>query len=214
MPTALNLQHLAKVQNRILTAPMAEPMGRLLSWKHCYDFFYANKAHLIAVHDHAALHLGFYLASWGMLRGSSQLITKNHHFYREIVAIIAGFPILTLHKAAELKFGHGYTAAASAEQIAEVATQISGYLRAGGVTPTATLVSKILLGTTACVPAFDTEARKGLHRLGLRAPNEPLMDVDYLTELLTYADGNRIAILSGMPANYPPLHVFDLYLWS
>jgi hypothetical protein len=43
--------------------------GRYLSWDHCYGYFQRNSPEIIAAdRDHAALHLGFYLASWGMYR--------------------------------------------------------------------------------------------------------------------------------------------------
>jgi hypothetical protein len=48
---------------------------RYRSWEHCYRYF-RQRRHLRADRDidHAALQLGFYLASWGMYRGSSFLL--------------------------------------------------------------------------------------------------------------------------------------------
>ena len=45
------------------------------SWEHCYTFFrkYKTLRNDKLLVDYAALHLGFFLASWGMLRGSSFL---------------------------------------------------------------------------------------------------------------------------------------------
>jgi len=57
-----------------------EPTDRYASFDYCYNYFqtfkYNNKILDIAVSDNlqlSCLHLGFYLASWGMLRGSTFL---------------------------------------------------------------------------------------------------------------------------------------------
>src|SRR3989338_7710414 len=60
------------------------------SWEHCYIFFrkykkFRNDNNLL---DRAALHLGFFLASWGMLRGSSFLLQKDYKFYVPLVDIL------------------------------------------------------------------------------------------------------------------------------
>src|SRR3989344_3306084 len=60
------------------------------SWEHCYAFFrnykkFRNNNELL---DRAALHLGFFLASWGMLRGSSFLLQKDYKYYISIVRVL------------------------------------------------------------------------------------------------------------------------------
>ncbi|WP_422122349.1 hypothetical protein DHX103_11105 [Planococcus sp. X10-3] len=52
-----------------------DPHHRYKSWEHNYLFFRENHKHLDdeKISDHASLHLAFYLASWGMLRGGSFL---------------------------------------------------------------------------------------------------------------------------------------------
>src|ERR1700724_165165 len=51
------------------------PHDRDRSWEHCYRYFRSADASTIRKdHDQAALQLGFYLASWGMYRGSSFLL--------------------------------------------------------------------------------------------------------------------------------------------
>jgi hypothetical protein len=48
---------------------------RYRSWEHCYGFFQrVGRQDIIAQRDDAAVQLGFYLASWGMYRGSSFLL--------------------------------------------------------------------------------------------------------------------------------------------
>jgi len=53
---------------------------RYRSWEHCYAYFHGSTLQAItADRDHAALQLGFYLASWGMggLKTQMQLGVVN-----------------------------------------------------------------------------------------------------------------------------------------
>src|SRR6266567_156144 len=59
---------------------------RYRSWEHCYGYFQrVSRQTLVADRDHAALQLGFYLASWGMYRGSSFLL---QHAYTAHLGVI------------------------------------------------------------------------------------------------------------------------------
>ena len=48
-----------------------------------------------------------------------------------------------------------------------LAAKLKGYYRPLHINPTDALVTKILLGTLGCVPAYDSILRKGLRNLGL-----------------------------------------------
>ena len=48
------------------------------SWEHCYNFFATRPTNF----DLASLHLGFYLASWGMYRGSAAIRNFDHLIHR------------------------------------------------------------------------------------------------------------------------------------
>lgn len=64
---------------------------RFKSWEHCYQFFHSNykNIHNEKTFDQGCLHLAFYLASWGMLRGGSFLLQKDYrvheYFLNEVV---------------------------------------------------------------------------------------------------------------------------------
>ena len=58
--------------------------NRYDSWKHCFNTF----GDLNQENDYLALHLGFYLASWGMYRGSAALLQKSYKIHIGAVAII------------------------------------------------------------------------------------------------------------------------------
>lgn len=53
---------------------------RYRSWEHCYNYFEAPEDHNVA-----CLHLGFYLASWGMLRASSKLLQNDYLIHEGVV---------------------------------------------------------------------------------------------------------------------------------
>src|SRR6266478_3447543 len=60
--------------------------NRYRSWEHCYRYFHRSTPEAIALdRDHAALQLGFYLASWGMYRGSGFLL---QHAYTVHLGVI------------------------------------------------------------------------------------------------------------------------------
>ena len=63
--------------------------GRYLSWQHCYNAFILNRSNVDEnTFDYLALHLAFYLASWGMYRGFSFLLQKDYKVHIPIVKII------------------------------------------------------------------------------------------------------------------------------
>lgn len=63
--------------------------GRYMSWRHCYNAYKECRGMLDdKTIDYLSLHLAFYLASWGMYRGSSFLLQKDYRVHIPIVRII------------------------------------------------------------------------------------------------------------------------------
>src|SRR5690554_1576563 len=63
------------------TCITADKNHRYKSWEHCYSYFMKENIDP----DYACLHLAFYLASWGMYRGSSFLLWKDYLIHKEVV---------------------------------------------------------------------------------------------------------------------------------
>jgi hypothetical protein len=70
--------------------------ARGASFDYCYNYFQAfyesgNVQALSATKNmqQSCLQIGFYLASWGMLRGSSPLLGKSVKFYEPLIQYIA-----------------------------------------------------------------------------------------------------------------------------
>src|SRR5438067_1084420 len=67
----------------------ADPHHRYRSWEHCYRFFNSRMpAGIASERDIAALHLAFYLASWGMYRGSAFLLQRAYTVHLGIVDVL------------------------------------------------------------------------------------------------------------------------------
>ncbi len=68
------------------------PTARGRSWDHCYGFFRRHREDLAdqqdtEVVDAAALHLGCYLASWGMYRGPF-LREHTHEVHKPVIRVL------------------------------------------------------------------------------------------------------------------------------
>jgi hypothetical protein len=62
------------------------PEHRYASFDYCYNYFQASSAEeLEADIEKSCLELSFYLASWGMLRGSSFLLQKSSKHYEPLI---------------------------------------------------------------------------------------------------------------------------------
>lgn len=83
------MQIMTNIRHNILTFHQqleSDKNHRYLSWEHCFlhcknhDAFSTEKDV-----DTASLHLAFYLASWGMYRGSSFLLWKDYRIHIPVV---------------------------------------------------------------------------------------------------------------------------------
>jgi len=114
----------------------------------------------------AALQLGLFLAHWGMFRGSSRLMGKNLSFFERLIReCLFQREIPALRAIDFLNIGAGEAASIDA-----AINRLKAWIGGNGVTPTDTLVSKILLVTSGNVPAYDRYFRQGLRRINQDLP--------------------------------------------
>jgi len=136
-----------------------DPPSNAFSFDYCFNYFQSHweqgEANALAdgpLLETSCLQLGFYLASWGMLRGSSQLLSKSMKHFAPIVKVIAEAPPAIWEIDA-----NGYSDESITTILSTAATIRAAFPhRASDI-----LVSKILLGVFGCVPAFDTYFNKG-----------------------------------------------------
>lgn len=135
------------------------PAGRYASFDYCFNYFQdardAQETIDLATRDRlelSCLHLGFYLASWGMMRGSGGLYGRSLQELVPVVQAIAGEPPATW----ELDVP-GYSEAGIARVLALAERIRTAYTFAASPV----LVTKTILGVFGCVPAFDRFFRLG-----------------------------------------------------
>lgn len=198
-----------------------DPHGRYMSWRHCYKAFSENRNITDdQVIDYLSLHLAFYLASWGMYRGSSFLLQKDYKVHIPVVMIIQEEQYNPLHSI-------------SAENLCEeenlaLLNDIAGRIRGcyakeqpstDGITNNATdtLVTKILLGTLGCVPAFDryyvNSVKKNHISKGLFGRNSVRSVAEFYSDNLETFENLRHE-LSKCGVEYPPMKLMDMCFWQ
>lgn len=141
---------------------------RYTSFDYCYNhfqYFHKNKC-IEKMADknnmqESCLHLAFYLASWGMLRGTSFLLEKSIKFYEPLIVNISKFD----KRIWEIDVDN-YT-----EENIELLLKCRDMIRkslGNRNKLTDTLTTKIMLGVFSNVPAFDGFFRKGfgVHSFG------------------------------------------------
>lgn len=141
--------------------------GRFRSWEHCYKNFYKARSEKNPDVDHLSLHLSFYLASWGMYRGSSFLLEKDYRVHIPAINKI-------LCPKYDVLLGADYNVLLEEDNQAllwELSGELEEYYKGirsqvKGVNiknpVSKTLITKILMGTLGCVPAYDEYFIKGI----------------------------------------------------
>jgi len=125
------------------------PLNRYASFDYCYKYFQeSSKDDLLADIEKSCLVIGFYLASWGMLRGSSFLLNKSLKYYEPLVLYIANLD----KKIWEIDVD-SYTDE-NIKIICDIYHDIQ-ILIIDDNNAHLTLVTKIMLGVFGFVPAFD-----------------------------------------------------------
>jgi len=139
--------------------------GRYASYDYCYNYFQSGSTKIDL--DIASLHLGMYLASWGMFRGSSFLLKQSS--YKVFIPVIE---ILLKHKEIWNIDVDSYDEE-KVKEIIELKNEIRKKWHEelikenqfNGMKPQSisdTLISKVLMGTMGIVPAFDNKFTNGL----------------------------------------------------
>ncbi|MCB1782862.1 MAG: hypothetical protein KDI13_02610 [Alphaproteobacteria bacterium] len=189
---------------------------RFRSWEHCYQFFGANPTN----YDLASLHLGFYLASWGMYRGSSFLLQKDYRIHEGAVKEILnpryrGLRDISLDRLNKNDENE-------VELIFELIDWLKNFYRKTTELPrrevnvTDTLATKILMGTLGCIPAYDRFFIAGIKHHGL---SYSYLNKKNFSEMIAFCleqkqDFEKAqARVSSHGVNYPVMKIVDMYFW-
>lgn len=207
---------------------------RYKSWEYCYKFFQNNREkiekHNEDVLDLASLHLSFYLASWGMYRGSSFLLQTDYTVHKEAIKIIATYFNLCdiniakwdekltnkLFKLVE-KLNKHYNKIRS-----KVKNQNNPY-ETDKIDISDTLITKILLGTLGITPAYDRYFTDGL-KLCKRTTNKSLsatFNEKGFNKLIEFCQNYEeelkdinLSLTIDKNIQYPLMKKIDMYFWN
>jgi hypothetical protein len=192
-----------------------DPHHRYRSWEHCYRFFRdVTPSGIAAQRQNAALHLGFYLASWGMYRGSTFLLQRAYTVHFGVVDCLASPNLAPLW---EREFGSKADDVELIPVILDAAKEITkAYSQFGE--PTETLVTKVLLGTFGCLPACDQYFIAGFRSAGL---GYSYLNAKFVKKLLAFScehltelHREQGIIRNHSGAHYPLMKLVDMYFWQ
>ena len=194
---------------------------RYLSWEHCYGYFRTRTPQAIAAdRDHAALQLAFYLASWGMYRGSSFLLQRAYTVHLGVIEKLTEPPFAVLW---EQEFGAGPNDTELLPAVLKAADAVRKAYKpfvptADSRQPSDTLVTKVLLGTLGCLPACDRYFVAGFKSAGFSFSS---LNAKSVARILKFCHDNiatfrveqaRIENVGGM--RYPLMKLVDMYFWQ
>lgn len=164
-----------------------KPNERYSSFDFCFNYFYSfyeeNKLNELANDKNlqiSCLQLGFYLASWGMMRGSSFLIQKSAKNYEQLIKIISKM---------EPKLWEIDVMDYNEENIKLLINCVEKIRGAfGNNKPTDTLVTKIMLGVFANIPALDSYFKKSFKVYSLNKNTIKIIKTFYDENSITLED--------------------------
>lgn len=202
--------------------------GRYQSWQHCYGNFSKLKNKDLSAEeiDYLSLHLSFYLASWGMYRGSSFLLQRDYtvHIpaiqelmkpqYRQLWGIACD--ALMLPENLDALFSLSDKLKKLYNDI-----RIAANLSIGKPSPSMgisdVLITKILMGTMGCVPAYDRFFCAAVKHCNV---SSELFSKNSIKKLsLFYLEHNDIfekcrTEMSKGWIDYPQMKVIDMCFWQ
>ena len=196
--------------------------GRSRSWEHCYRVFRDARTDPSPDYDYLSLHLAFYLASWGMYRGSSFLLQKDYKVLSPIVEKV-------LKPEYDCLFGLACTDVRNSdvwEQLKKLSddiadyfdpirNEVSGRVVASPVSPV--LITKILMGTLGCVPAYDRFFVDGIKKHKVTTQEYSLKSVRKLAEFYEEHNDRLEEARRGMRTEdlvYPQMKLLDMGFWQ
>ena len=199
-----------------------EPHGRFKSWEYCYDAFSVARDDSHVDLDFLCLHLAFYLASWGMYRGSSFLLQWDYRIHLGAIEEILKEkynPLFAIECQELLRkenrdlleelylFLENY--------YAQIRTKTKNKDLKSDLS--STLITKILMGTLGCTPAYDTYFVAGVRQ---RQAASGLFSIRSVSQLASYYqkheaqfEGVRQAMATDLLI-YPQMKVLDMEFWQ
>lgn len=196
--------------------------GRSRSWEHCYRVFRDARTDPSPDYDYLSLHLAFYLASWGMYRGSCFILQKDYKVHTPIVEEI-------LKPEYDCLFGLACADVRNSDVRAQlkklydnidfyfdpIREKVAGRKRTTAVSPV--LITKILMGTLGCVPAYDRFFQDGVATYKVTTREYSLESVRKLSKFYEAHNDRLEEARRGMRTEdlvYPLMKLLDMGFWQ
>lgn len=195
----------SKIQKYYLTTQDNEHT-RYRSWEHCYSVFSSCPANADDAHiDYLALHLAWYLASWGMLRNSF-LMGHDYKIHKPLLS-----KLMTPH------FMQLYSVNVN-EKSVELTLEAAEIIKLSypSASISDTLITKILLGVFGVSPAYDRFFKNAARKYAVCSGT---FSEKSLRQLWAYYNAHVDALeqtrkeLSAKGLQYPPMKLIDMCLW-
>ena len=200
----------------------ANENGRSRSWEHCYRVFRDARTDPSPDYDYLSLHLAFYLASWGMYRGSSFLLQKDYKVLSPIVEKVLKpeYDCLFGVACADLQEPDVQTRLKNvsddiAKHFRPIRDEVAGREVASQVSPV--LITKILMGTLGCVPAYDRFFVDGIKKYKVTTQEYSPSSVLALADFYEAHNDRLEEARRGMRTDdliYPQMKLLDMGFWQ
>lgn len=210
-----------------------KPHSRYKSWEHCKLVFnnsfedirsgkYTYENIPFETLDNLCLNLGFYLASWGMMRGSTDLLYRDYKIHEKAIPVILKYYDMNDLELSSLKDNYYLNKIKLLEKDLRIAyiREVENPLES----MTDTLITKIMMGTLGIVPAYDDYVKDVLKYYdfcgasGLFTENSLRNLATYFTQPEVF---NLITELQNKMNNHPKTSVYyskikivDMILWE
>ena len=200
--------------------------GRYKSWEHCYSHFMAARHLTDPDIDYLSLQLAFYLASWGMYRGSSFLLQRDYKIHTPIVKELLKDKYDDL---ANINWIETPDIDTKLDLLDSLTEAINGYYAEvrKSVSPdlkneddiSNILLTKILMGTLGCAPAYDRFFVEGIKSLGVSTGNFNLKSLDKLINFYRKNSDRLEEIRKSLHVDksnliYPQMKLIDMGFWQ
>lgn len=196
--------------------------GRYRSWEHCYSNFINARDNKNAELDYLSLQLAFYLASWGMYRGSSFLLQKDYKIHIPVVKELlkeeydplAGIDCVELKREENQRLLENINAFLD-EYYSNIRDEVKNIKVRNQLS--STLITKILMGTLGCVPAYDRYFISGIKKQKVASGNYNMKSIG---QLVDFYESNIVElenIRKDMKVNgmaYPQMKTLDMAFWQ
>lgn len=200
----------------------ANENGRSRSWEHCYRVFRDARTDPSPDYDYLSLHLAFYLASWGMYRGSSFLLQKDYKVLSPVVEKVLKpeYDCLFGLACTDVRNGDVWKLLKKlsddiADHFDPIRNEVAGRVVASPVSPV--LITKILMGTLGCVPAYDRFFVDGIKKYKVTTQEYSRKSVRKLAEFYEAHNDRLEEARRGMRTDdliYPQMKVLDMGFWQ